>query len=87
MRVATVLVSTVHANLGIFDVDHAAGVISEMSGADAGQVARDLRGGITFECDGFTFMPDAIAERDTNNRVTARLSLAQRTPAWPGGAS
>lgn len=79
-----VYVTNRNGSMAVTDVEAAAGIISEMSGAYEHEVARDLRGGITFECDGIVFTPDVVADRVIEDRVTAILSPVERHP-FPAG--
>lgn len=87
MKVKTVLIHTVDANVAVVDVRTAATAIASRTGEPIRNIEADLCGGITFEVDGVWYAPDGRSYADRDNRVTHRMDTGRRAPAWPGGAS
>lgn len=84
MEVRNVLMTDARLATRTVSVETAASMLEELSGAYAREIACDLRGGISYECDGFTFVPDVIAEAGIYPRSTFPLSPVQRAP-FPAG--
>lgn len=84
MLARTVAMTSTNGDIGIVPISAAAGIISELTGADEHEIARDLTHGISFGVGALSFVPDVVDDLARGERTTRPLSPVERAP-FPAG--